>query len=160
MAIKKIYNLKVFIAILTVAAIIILFQSCRGECGFKPVSLAGVNFHSVVNGIDSHVAVDSLTVHGVGREDSLLYAGRGIRTINLPLNGSANETGFVVIFQFTADTVWLTHEVIPWFMSQECGFILNFELTGARHSSALIDSVVIVTKEITSFDETNIRIYY
>jgi hypothetical protein len=155
------HNINALLLIFIVPAIVILFTSCRGECQFKPVSLAGVNFHSVINGIDSHVVIeDSLTVYGLGREESLLYAGRNIRTINLPLDGSANETGFVVVYQFTPDTIWFSYEVIPWFMSQECGFILNFELTGVRHSAGIIDSVVIVTNEITSFDETNIRIYY
>lgn len=139
----------------------VMLQSCEEECTHKPRSFAGVNFHSVVDGIDSQWPVDSLSVRGLGREDSLLYSNRNnIRSIILPMNGSAEESGFIFVFNNETDTIWFSYKVIPWFLSQECGFVLNFELIDARHTPSIIDSVVIVTREITSFDETNIRVYH
>ena len=139
----------------------VMFQSCEEECTYKPRSFAGVDFHSVVDGIDRQWPVDSLSVSGLGREDSLLYSNRNnIRSVSLPMNGSAEESGFIFIFNNETDTIWFSYKVIPWFLSRECGFVLNFELLLARHTASIIDSVVIVTREITSFDETNIRIYH
>jgi hypothetical protein len=155
-------NLFKHISSLAVTVVIgsFLFQSCREECRHMPESLTGVDFYSVINGSDTQAPVDGLSVYGLGREDSLLYSlMNNIRTINLPMRGTAAETGFVFVFGEVYDTVWFSHNVIPWFHSQECGFILNFELLGTRHTVNMIDSVVIVTKEITSFDDTNIRIY-
>lgn len=141
--------------------IIVLFSvSCREECGFVPRVQTVVNFHSLVNGTDFHFAVDSLSVRGIGREDSLLYAGvNNIRTISLPMNAGASESGFIIDFNRGTDTVWFAYNVVPLFLSPECGFIFNFDLLETRHTMNVIDSVVIVTREITIFDETNVRIY-
>jgi hypothetical protein len=147
----------VIVVVFTIASLAI---SCREPCPFKPRSLTGIDFYTVINGTDQHSAVDSLSVRGLGREDSLLYAAvNNIRSITLPMNGSAVESGFIVDFDRGTDTVWFSYEVKPWFLSPECGFILNFELLETRHSVNVIDSVVIVTREITTFDDTNIRIY-
>ncbi len=152
---------KIFRIILTGIMIPVMLQACEEECTHKPRSLAGVDFHSFVNGIDEQRPVDSLSVSGLGREDSLLYSNsRNILSISLPMNGSAEEAGFIFVFNNETDTIWLSYKVIPWFLSQECGFVLNFELLEARHTTSIVDSVVIVTREITSFDETNIRIYH
>lgn len=139
----------------------ILLLSCREECVYKPVSLAGVEFRSVLDGRDAEAAVDSLTVRGLGREDSLLYDNRNnIRSLTLPINAMAEESGFIFEFDGETDTLWFTYRVNPWFLSQECGFVLNFELVDTRHTANIIDSVAIVTRVITSFDDTNIRIYH
>ncbi len=137
-----------------------VFISCREECHYKPQSLAGAVFHSLVEGSVVEAPVDNFSLSGIGREDSLLYDARSnIRNINLPMNGSAEESGFIFVFDEVTDTVWFSYEVVPWFLSRECGFILNFELLETWHTGNRIDSVVIVTREITTFDETNIRIY-
>jgi hypothetical protein len=137
-----------------------LFQSCDEECMSRPESLAGINFHTIIDGIDRNEVVDGLTVYGLERQDSLLYSSRNLRSVNLPLNGLLRESAFVMVFGETADTVWLSYDVVPWFLSEECGFILNFELLGARHTINMIDSVVIIINEISTFDDTNIRIYH
>lgn len=135
-------------------------HSCREECTYKPRSLAGVSFHSVVEGTEQQSPVDSLSVMGLGR-DSLLYDVRNSAgSVVLPINGSDIETAFIFKFDRGTDTLWLNYEVNPVFLSPECGFILNFELLEANHTENVIDSVVIVTSEITSFDDTNIRIYH
>ena len=136
-------------------------SSCREECRYKPRSLAMIDFHTVTNGTDNKSPVTSFSAYGLGREDSLLYSGvNSISSIRLPMNGSSTEAGFVFLSDGQVDTVWLKYRVIPWFLSQECGFVLNFDLTEARHTSGFIDSVVIVISEVTTFDDTNVRIYH
>jgi hypothetical protein len=147
-----------FIAIFFI--ICLLTVSCREECGFVPGVQAVVEFYSVINGTGLHSPVDSLSVRGLGREDSLLYAGvNNIRTMLLPMNGDAAESGFIIDFDRGTDTLWFSYDMAPLFLSPECGFIINFDLLDIKHTMNVIDSVVIVTREITSFDETNIRIY-
>lgn len=136
-------------------------HSCREECTHKPRSLAGISFHSVVEGTEQQLPVDSLSVMGLGKEDSLLYDQvNNAGSVVLPMNGSDIETAFIFKFDRGTDTLWLDYEVIPVFLSPECGFILNFELLETNHTENVIDSVVIVTSEITSFDDTNIRLYH
>lgn len=149
--------------ILAFTAISLIFgtMSCSEECIYKPRSLAGVDFHSVVEGSDVQSPVNIQSLSGIGREDSLLVSmSSNRRSVELPMNGSDDESGFIFVFEEETDTVWFTYSVLPWFLSRECGFVLNFELLETRHTSNLIDSVVIVTREITSFDDTNIRIYH
>ena len=138
-----------------------IMQSCEGECGELPESLTRINFHSIIDSVDRPTPVDSLSVYGLGREDSLLYSERNnIGFIDLPLNGNATESGFVMVFNSIADTLWIQYDVIPVFDSPECGFMLNFEITDLRHTSNMINSVVILINQVTSFEDTNIRIYH
>ena len=137
-----------------------MLQSCREECTYKPESFAVVEFRSVIDSVDQAAPVDSFSVYGVGIADSLYRVVNKAGTIELPLNGKAQESGFVMVFGEVNDTVWLQYDVVPWFLSEECGFALNYELTGTRHTLNTIKSVVIVTNEVTSFEDTNIRIYY
>ena len=157
----KAVNNRIIIVILLAVIVFPVFHSCREECPYKPRSLAGVDFHSVVDGTDQQSAVDSLSVRGLGREDSLFYRDRNnIRSMVLPVNGSAEESAFIIDVDKGTDTVWFSYRVIPRFLSPECGFVLNFELLNTGHTANIFDSVVIVTKDITSFDDTNIRIYH
>jgi hypothetical protein len=138
-----------------------ILQSCEGECGQLPESLSRINFHSIIEAVDRPAPVSNLSVYGLGREDSLLYSSRNnIGSIDLPLNGNAGESAFVLLFDNIADTLWMEYDVIPVFDSPECGFMLNFELKDARHTSNMIDSVVILINQVTSFEDNNIRIYH
>ncbi len=152
-------QMKIFVSFL--AFLLLSMAACREECHYKPRSYAGVEFFSIVDGTVVEAGVDLSELKGLGREDSLLYSNRpNIRSLSLPMNGMSEETGFIFVFEEHIDTVWFRYEVVPFFLSQECGFILNFELTEALHTTAGIDSVVIVTRKITSFDDKNIRIYH
>jgi hypothetical protein len=137
-----------------------IFHSCEGECGELPESLSRIYFHSIIETVDRPTPVDNLSVYGLGREDSLLYSRNNIGFIDLPLNGNADESGFVLLFDNIADTLWIQYDVIPVFESPECGFMLNYELTATRHTYNMIDSVVILINQVTSFEDTNIRIYH
>ena len=139
---------------------VFLTGACREECGFVPRSLAIADFYTVINGTGINAPVDSLSVRGLGREDSLLYAAvNNTRTISLPMNGVASESGFIIDFDQGTDTIWFSYEVVPFFLSPECGFIFEFDLQEISHTRNLIDSVIIVTSRITTLDETNILIY-
>ncbi len=152
-------QIKIFVSFL--AILFLGMAACREECHYKPRSHAGVEFFSIIDGTAAEAGVNLLELKGVGREDSLLYENRtNIRALSLPMNGMAEETGFIFVFEEHTDTVWFRYEVIPFFLSQECGFMLNFELADVSYTTAGIDSVVIVTRKITSFDDTNIRIYH
>jgi nicotinamide mononucleotide transporter len=136
-------------------AILILISlnagSCREECGFVPAVRAGANFNT---------AVDSLSVRGLGREDSLLYnAVNNITTIFFPMNPQTRESGFKIDINRGTDTVWLRYDPVPVFLSPECGFIYNFDLAETRHTTNFIDSVVIALPQITRFEELNLRIF-
>jgi hypothetical protein len=147
--------------VLLAVLVTLLFTSCAEECLYKPRSLVFAEFRSLVNGSDQVAALDSFTLRGLGREDSLLYsAGNNIRAIRFPLNGSEGETAFIIDSRKGTDTIWIISVSIPEFHSVECGFILNFELLETIHTVNFIDSIKIVIKEITSFDDTNIRIYH
>ncbi len=157
---KSAYGRNIILVLLTMA-VFPVFHSCTEECEFKPLSMAGVDFHSVVNGTDQATSVDSLSLRGLGREDSLLYSSRdNVISVTLPINGSEDVSAFIIDTDKGRDTIWLSYKVIPRFLSRECGFILNFELKDSKHTANIFDSVVIVNKDITTFDDTNIRIYH
>jgi hypothetical protein len=156
----EIIKQRIIVLLAAAIALVIIAGSCQEECPYKPRSLAMINFHSIVNGTVQHRPVDSLSVRGLGMEDNRLYSAvNNIRTITLPMNGNATESVFIFDFDRGTDTIWFSHKVIPLFISPECGFILNFNLLGTRHTMNVIDSVVIAISQITTFDDTNIIIY-
>ncbi len=143
------------------ALLLLTLGGCREECHYKPRSYAGVEFFTVIDGAVVEAGIDIVELKGIGREDSLLYSNRpNIRSLTLPMDGNSDESGFIFVFEENTDTIWFSYEVVPFFLSQECGFILNFDLAGTRYTTGAIDSVVIVTRKITSFDDTNIRVYH
>ena len=116
---------------------------------------------------DETVVLDSLMIYGIGAPgDSSLIAGRA-GTVYLPLRSAAESTSFC--FRYLQkdldipalnDTLTFDYTSEPRFVSEECGAMYFYHITGYRCTDHLIDSVVVTNPEITNFDTERIRVYF
>jgi len=110
--------------------------------------------------------IDSLKVHGLGK-DSLIYNyQRNISRIELPLNSGADSSAFILYFpappefsHLAKDTIWFFYDVLPTLISMECGFASFFELKEVRHSRMFIDSIYIEQISVTNTLDEHIKIF-
>jgi hypothetical protein len=114
----------------------------------------------ITNGNPTAYTVDSLTVYGVGRPDSLIYDNRkSVRSIEVPLNPTTDRTGFVFIFpENITDTLWVEYEPELNFISAECGFAMFFDIEQVSHTTKRISTFQINQYLVTNSLEEHIKI--
>ena len=137
-----------------------VFITCTPEsCFEETTSFLNAAFYKTSTG--KPAVPDSVTVFGIGKESSRIYSkSSGISSLRLPLNPSSDNCGFVIKINNITDTLKFVYTSFPHLISKECGFTFYFSLdTTIVHGSA-INSVTTRNKNITTFNEENIRIYY
>ncbi len=99
--------------------------------------------------------IDSLTVFGVGRPDSMIYDNAySVFLAELPLNPNRDTTAFVLEFPLQTDTLMVVYQRELNLISVECGFAMFFELEGIQNTENFITSTTIsISEVINTFDE-------
>ena len=128
------------------------------------VPLAG--FYSYTTG--SAITVDSIWVYGVGaRGDSMLNTSLRASTVYLPFRSEMQTTSFAfrylqhnLDYPELIDTITFEYTSMPRFVSEECGAMYFYEITGMSHTSHLIDSVAVTDSLINNFDIQRIKIFF
>lgn len=124
-------------------------------------------FYSASNG--QAISVSTLEIYGVGAPgDSVLYqSGEALSIAYLPFRSTSETTSFV--FHYTQedleeeslnDTLTFTYTSSPYFASEQCGAMLNYEITNLRYTRHIIDSVEITDSLVTNADRERIKIYF
>lgn len=111
------------------------------------------------------LAIDGLTVFGVGAPgDSLLLdSAVNVSSVPLPFNLDAGSSTFVFRYDQAGgleDRVTFCYEAQPYFVSSACGVSYRFHIKGIEHTSQLIDSIAVPGDIITNAEGENIRIYF
>jgi len=110
----------------------------------------------VIRGVDRNDVGDTI----VNDQDSTLT-----KRYTLPLSLSADSTGFVLDINGIKDTLYIRHSMMMLFISENCGFAPNYDISGLWHSAG-IDSVRLTDKKVNpkSIEKTtndqNISIYF
>lgn len=150
--------------ILATGIILLLFASCQNEevCEEAASSPLRMAFYvpGATAGTTRAFIVDSLTVYGVGRPDSLIYNNsKGIKSIEVPVNPNSARTGFVLVFPGNnTDTVWVESRFHLRFISANCGFAVQPEIERVTHTTRRINSLQISQNLVTQSFEEHIKI--
>lgn len=109
----------------------------------------------------SKVSLDSVSIHGVG-SDSVLYDNKkSVNHVALPLHKTKEVTQFVFSNGTKADTLTLEHVNTENFISLECGCFVYHTLQNAYSCGTWIDSVAIITTEITTINAAeHIQVFF
>ena len=117
----------------------------------------------------STIKLDSVTLYGVGQKENslLLDCARNVTQFTLPFRNDADTTQFVIQYDSyqlatrgVRDTLTIIYERYPYFISGECGVVFNYAIDTVQHTVNLLDSVAIVTPEVTNQDVETMRLYY
>lgn len=121
-----------------------------------------VGFYSAYTGKDS--TVTSLSAHGIGRSDSLIYDSATVKSIYLPLKLHEERTQFVLTTLLAGvsrqDTLTFVATKKPHYVNGEEGFAFDFQLSKVYCSSNFVDTVVISDPAV-NYNETfqNVKVY-
>ncbi|MCM1110206.1 MAG: DUF6452 family protein [Clostridium sp.] len=155
--------------IAAVAAVLVFAMSACNTSGCleNQNSLPLAGFYSSADG--EAISVDSVAIGGVGAPgDSLLTTSSSrVSMVYLPFRAADNATSFYFLYRQrelaaygVTDTVRFTYDSEPRFVSEECGAMYFYRITGVSHTSNLIDSVGVADSLITNRDIEQIHIYF
>lgn len=146
----------------------LLHTACNTSgCLDNRSSLPLAEFRSSTTG--DAISVDSLEVVGVDAPDGdvLSEATPAKSQLYLPMRSTKNSTAWRFIYRQKAlaeagveDEIAFDYESIPYFASEECGATYRYRVTQVRHTTNVIDSVVMADSLITNVDRVNILIYF
>lgn len=150
------------VCFLYITGFCLLFFSCESEkiCEQSTVSKLNAGFYLVQDSIPEAASVDSFTVYGIGRADSLIYdQANSVSSFVLPLSHSVDTTGFVLTLGTETDTITFLYSRELHLLSMECGFATYYYIESIDNTSNVIDSVRVVNEKVTTGDDENIQIY-
>ena len=80
--------------------------------------------------------------------------------MQLPLRYTSTEDTFVVhLSDILFDTIFVSHQNIPHFISMECGTGMYFHLNQVRCVRRIFDSIQVVNPEVTYDSNEHVKIY-
>jgi hypothetical protein len=137
-----------------------LVASCTPEsCTGETTSFVNISFYKKES--NKLTAPDSVTVFGAGRDTLKIYSNAAnLTSIKLPLDASSGSCDFVLKINGTKDSLKFFYTTYPHLISKECGITFFYKLDSLYSGSSAIDTVLIKNKNITTFNEENIRIIY
>ena len=153
------------IALTLIAACTLLAACNNGGCYENGSSLPLASFYVG----PKQATVTGLTVMGIGVPgDSLLADNAAMKEMYLPLRANATTTSYHIGRWVTInnvrtelkDTITFEYEAVPFFHSEECGAMYNFDIRGLHHTTRGIDSIVMITNTITNLPAPSMKIYF
>lgn len=147
---------------------ITLFVACSNneECRQQLYVVVGADMKQAVfdevkgDNVKEDFIADSITIFGLGR-DSLLYDNvPQIKTFDLPLQKTKEETHFVLRFREEDDTLSFKHTNDTNYISMACGCIIQATITDIAVTNNNIDSVVLKEPLVINSRVANIEIYF
>lgn len=143
--------------------LLLLLFSCQQQevCEEATDSSLRIGFYSTDdNNNEISLSVDSLSVYGIGRSDSLIYNNqRNVSRIELPLDATHEACGFVLVFEEHTDTLMLNYTHDLNLVSVECGFVLFYKLNEASHTLHHILRTEVIFDEVTNSLDEHIKIH-
>lgn len=146
-----------------------VLPSCLNEDVCEDVASvpARIGF-SMINPKDGEpqtIAMDSLTVFGLGNDSILYNKTNNVSRIELPLIPGADSCAFVIAHTYDsilpplADTLWFFYQTKPNLISMDCGFVTFFELEKVTYSRNFIDTLTIEFSSIINNLDEHIKIF-
>ncbi len=101
-----------------------------------------------------------VTVTTAGTDSVIINQESNVQLMQLPLRYTSTEDTFVVhLSDILFDTIFVSHQNIPHFISMECGTGMYFHLNQVRCVRRIFDSIQVVNPEVTYDSNEHVKIY-
>lgn len=113
---------------------------------------------------DSLVLMDTLTITSKRNDNTEVLLNRKVGSATIPVPISYSHPEDILVFNVynseysIVDTVWVKKDDIPHFESVDCNASFFHKITGIRHTTNFIDSIVINNPTV-DYDKTTIHFY-
>jgi len=160
----KNYKLSLFLGVIT---IFFSFYSCdesSSEICYSNQQSVQTGFYSSYHKNDIDTTLNNVTLVGImdsERIDTMIAKDESIKKSFLPLSMFHDTTHYVIQVNNFTDTISFVHSKELSFVSEECGFIFEFEIDTVLYSkTSFIDSVAIsYPSVIYNESKENVKIY-
>lgn len=160
---------KKYISLIVATLVMLCMMSCGDDgCFENRTSMPKAGFYAS-NIPNQAIAVDSISLYGIGQKsDSLLInVGRNVSTLNLPFRNDADTTQYVIRYDIQAlalmnvcDTLTFVYTRYPHFISPQCGVTFNYKIEHFHYTHYMLDSAALVVDEVTNRDQETLHLYY
>lgn len=157
-----------FVPAVLIGILVALACCTDNECYDNKSSLPYAAFYSSGNEPKA-IALDSISILGVGAPgDSILHDSvNGLSRTYLPFRIDSGRTTYVIKYLNgeagrlrLCDTITFGYEIVPWFVSEACGAIFEYDSLSVATTHVFIDSVVPLKRKIDNSEGVNIHIYF
>lgn len=101
-----------------------------------------------------------VTVTAASTDSVLINQESNLQSMQLPLRYTSTEDTFVVhLSEVLFDTIFVTHQNIPHFISMECGTGMYYHIDNARCTRRIFDSISVVNPDINFDANEHIQMY-
>ena len=144
-----------------------MLHACNSTgCTDNKISLPLAGFYSYQT--LQPVTIQNISVGAVNApNDSLLIEAGNASKLYLPFNIGENTTTFFIRYLDEGlnnpryfDTVTFNYNRIPYFASEECGAMYQYEVVSYTHTSHHIDSVSVPRPVINNIDRESIQLFF
>ncbi len=137
-----------------------LITSCTPQACFEETN-SYVKASLYDNVTKKQKAADSLTVYGLSRDSAKIYdKDRGIQPVLFPLDSSTGSCTFIVRINGITDTITFTYNSYPHLISKECGYTFFHNIDTPYYTRHNIKGIYTGSKNITTENVENLRIFY
>lgn len=161
---RKLFNLTLAAAVLY--ALTSLLHGCSEEADCSMTNNRGMivcNLYHLdpATGVAQKGTLDSLTVTAAGTDSVIINRMNEVKNFSLPLRYTEDSTQFV--FHYTGrltDTVIVRHTNKPYFVSMDCGYQMQQNITSVRYTRRNLDSIYIANPEASIDGTENLKLFY
>ena len=116
----------------------------------------------------SKVTLDSISVYAVGvpGDSMMVKCGTSVSQVYMPFDLENSSVRYVLHYDQKAisderlnDTITINYDVVPYFVSDECGAMCFFDIKNYTWTRHIVDSVAFASDRITNVNVENIKIY-
>lgn len=156
---------KKYIFSLALTALFFIFATgCDSgyDCSIENTAYNRIGFYDADNSDEKYEFPDVLNVSMMinGRDSIVIYHIRNVSELQLPMSYVHECDTIIFSYENSAtDTLFVKHENIPFFVSMECGTAMYHRITDITHTTAFIDSAVIVNDYINYDYNENVKLY-
>lgn len=150
----------------SIAAALLLTACGSSGCYENRSSIPQAKFYAY-NMPSQAVAIDSITVYGIGQpNDSLLLdAAKNVSSMYLPFRNDADTTQYVIRYDMSPstaynDTLTFVYRRYPYFISGDCGVVFNYTVDDFSYTRNMLDSAALVAPEVTNKEVETIQLFY
>jgi hypothetical protein len=146
--------MKIIKYIISFLIITIVTISCGDDiCILETESFMSLEINVTDTTLVKKKYLDNLSIYSPEWSDSIHYSEEGSSsTLNFQLSPHNSNTTIVITSDVSAlkDTIHFYHQNELFFLSPECGFIINYKIDSILVTTNLIDSVYLTEDEITN----------
>ena len=147
------------IPVLLVLSTLFLSVSCTPGSCFEETN-ADLKASFYIDSTGKLTAPDSLTLYGLGIDSMKYKKASGVQPALIPLDASTANSTFVIRINGVHDTITFLYSTYVHLISKECGYTYFHNLDSVHSTRHIIDTIHIMLRSITTFNEPNISIYY